>query len=460
MEITYSTGSDASIRNFTQLDNSNKKKKILFACVPADGHFSPLMPLAIHLKELGHDVRWYTSSLYAEKISKHDMQHYPFKVALDANAENIDTVFPERKNIKGLVKRLNFDLINGFILRSPEYYADIKEIQHTFPFDIVIADCMFMAVPFIKNLLHVPVITIGVIPLTETSKDIPPQGLGLLPANSFLGKRKQDLLRFLTNKILFQKSTAVMRHLLNERGIKLTTSGIFDFIIQQSSLLLQIGVPGFEYKRSDLSNNIRFIGASLPHDDYKRSWHHSKLLRYNKAILVTQGTVEKDVSKLIIPTLAAFKNSEYLVIATTGGSYTNELKAEFNYDNIIIEDFIPFDELMPLVHVYVTNGGYGGVTFAIEHKLPMVVAGIHEGKSEINARVEYFGVGANLRTERPTPKQIKTAVDLVLNGGPYRKNAERLSKEFSAYNSRELCALYVDKVLEEHSHTKFLSTTL
>lgn len=459
MEIIYSTGSDASILNFTRRNN-NSKKKVLFACVPADGHFNPLMPLADHLKELGHDVRWYTSPLYAEKISKHNMQHYAFKAALDVNAENVDAVFPERKNIKGLIRKLNFDLVNGFILRSTEYYEDIKEIQYTFPFDIVIADCLFMAVPFIKNLLHVPVITIGVVPLTETSKDIAPPGLGLMPATSFLGRRKQDLLRFLTNKILFRKSTAVMRRLVNERGIKFTASGVFDFIIQQSSLLLQTGVPGFEYKRSDLSSNIRFIGASLPHTSSKNSWYHHKLLRYDKVILVTQGTVEKDVSKLIIPTLEAFKNSEYLVIATTGGSHTNELKAQFNYDNIIIEDFIPFDEIMPLADVYITNGGYGGVMFAIEHKLPMVVAGIHEGKSEINARVEYFKVGANLRTERPTSKQIKDSIELVLYDPSYQKNVERLSKEFSAYNSKELCALYIDKVLEEHTHSKFLPVTI
>jgi MGT family glycosyltransferase len=459
MEITYSTGSDASILNFTRRNNSSKKK-VLFACVPADGHFNPLMPLADHLKELGHDVRWYTSPLYAEKISKHDMQHYPFKAALDVNAENVDAVFPERKNIKGLIRKLNFDLINGFIVRSTEYYTDIKEIQYTFPFDIVIADCMFMAVPFIKNLLHVPVITIGVVPLTETSKDIAPTGLGLMPATGFLGRRKQDLLRFLTNKILFRKSTAIMRRLVNERGIKFTASGIFDFIIQQSSLLLQTGVPGFEYKRSDLSSNIRFIGASLPHTGSKNSWYHHKLLQYDKVILVTQGTVEKDVSKLIIPTLEALKNSEYLVIATTGGSHTNELAAQFNYDNIIIEDFIPFDEVMPLGDVFITNGGYGGVTFAIEHQLPMVVAGIHEGKSEINARVEYFKIGVNLRTERPSSKQIKAAVEQVFNNGSYRKNVERLSNEFSTYNSKELFALYVNKVLEEHSHVKFLPVTI
>jgi UDP:flavonoid glycosyltransferase YjiC (YdhE family) len=155
--------------------------------------------------------------------------------------------------------------------------------------------------------------------------------------------------------------------------------------------LLQLGTAGFEYKRSDLGKNIRFIGAALPRSSNKEKWDHRKLLRYKKVILVTQGTVETDVTKLIIPTLEAFKNTEHLVIVTTGGANTDKLREEFHHDNIIIEDFIPFDAVMPLADVYVANGGYGGVTFAIENKLPMVVAGIHEGKSEINARVGYHG---------------------------------------------------------------------
>jgi UDP:flavonoid glycosyltransferase YjiC (YdhE family) len=46
----------------------------------------------------------------------------------------------------------------------------------------------------------------------------------------------------------------------------------------------------------------------------------------------------------------------------------------------VIEDFIDFDFIMPRIDIYVTNGGYGGTLLAIEHALPMVVAGVNEGK--------------------------------------------------------------------------------
>jgi hypothetical protein len=40
---------------------SLKAKEILFASFPADGHFNPLTGLAVYLKNLGCEVRWYTS---------------------------------------------------------------------------------------------------------------------------------------------------------------------------------------------------------------------------------------------------------------------------------------------------------------------------------------------------------------------------------------------------------------
>mgnify|MGYP001016572938 CR=1 FL=1 len=47
--------------------------KILFATMPFDGHFNPLTGIAMHLKEAGHDVRWYAGSSYAEKLQRLDV---------------------------------------------------------------------------------------------------------------------------------------------------------------------------------------------------------------------------------------------------------------------------------------------------------------------------------------------------------------------------------------------------
>jgi MGT family glycosyltransferase len=422
-------------------------KKILFANFPADGHFNPLTGLAAHLQSLGCDVRWYTSNKYAEKIRSMQIQHYPFKKAMDVSV--LENVFPERDQIKGMVAKLSFDIIHAFIMRGPEYYADIIDIYKNFSFDVLVADCAFTGIPFVADKMEIPVISIGVLPLPETSRDLAPCGLGMTPSYSFLGKMKQRFLRYIANKVLFKKPNKVMRELFTAYGIDHLNLGVFDVLIRKSTLLLQSGTPGFEYYRSDLGKNVRFIGSLLPYNSGKKKaqWFDQRLTQYEKILIVTQGTIEKNTEKLIAPTLEAFKGSNILVIATTGGSGTEELKKRFPQSNLIIEDYIPFGDIMPYADAYITNGGYGGVMLGIENHLPLVVAGVHEGKNEINARIGYFGLGINLRTEFPKPSQLRKAVGRILHDGSYKVNVVKLAKEFNGYDPNDLTEYYLKEVL-------------
>ena len=426
------------------------RKKILFACVPGDGHFSPLTGIAKHLQSMGYDVRWYCSSSYGEKIKKLDIPFYPFDAALEVTGETADEVFPERKVIKSAIKKLNYDIIHFFIRRGPEYYADMVNIYRSFPFDLVIAYCAFTGIPFVSDKMNIPVVSIGVFPLTESSKDLAPSGLAITPSYSFAGKIKQRVMHWVANKFLFKVSNEEMKRVMGEYGIDCNNVFLFDLMIRKSDLLLQSGTPGFEYKRSDLGKNIRFVGPLLPYDrkGKKEQWFDQKLNQYKHVVLVTQGTVERDTEKILVPTLEAFKDSDTLVIATTGGSQTKELQARFPHQNVIIADFIPFADVMPYADVYITNGGYGGVMLGIENHLPLVVAGVHEGKNEINARIGYFKLGINLKTEKPSPDQIKKAVTEVISNGIYKENIKNLSKEFKEYDTYGLCTAYVQELLQ------------
>lgn len=429
--------------------NSIAGKKILFANFPADGHFNPLTGLAVYLKKMGCDVRWYTSSTYTEKLKKLQLHHYPFRKAVDVSNNDFDKAFPDRLKYKTQLGRLKFDIIHAFILRGPEYYADIIDVYQEFRFDLLVADCAFTGIAFVKELMDKPVISIGVLPLNENSKDLPPAGLGMEPSYSFFGKIKQALLRGVTNRLLFRGPNKVMHRLLDKYKIYHGGKSVFDLQVAKADLLLQSGTPGFEYYRSDLSSNVRFIGPLHPYSANKHQpqWFDRRLNQYRKIVLVTQGTVEKDINKILIPTLEAFKDSDTLIVATTGGSGTALLREKYPQRNLIIEDFIPFADIMPYADAYITNGGYGGVMLSIENGLPMVVAGVHEGKNEINARVGYFKYGINLKTETPKPLQISNAVNEVMSNKLYRYNLEKIAGEFSWFKPNQLFAQYVEQIL-------------
>ncbi len=425
-------------------------KKVLFANMPYDGHFNPLTGIAMHLKSLGHDVRWYSGSIFKEKIERLDIPYYPFKKALDFNQHNVHIHFPEREKIRGTIGKLKYDLKTAFILRSTEFYEDIREINDSWSFDVLISDIAFTGMPFVKDKLNKKVVSVGVFPLVETSRDLPPTGLAMTPSTSFFGRRKQDLLRYLADKVIFREAANLYARLFREHGLVPVEGNIFDVLGKKTDLLLQSGTPGFEYSRSDLGKNVRFVGPLLPFAKGGKAGLADlteELGRYEKVVLVTQGTLERDPQKILIPTLEAFKDTRVLVIATTGGTGTQELQARYPQENIIIRDFIPFNDIMPHCDVYVTNGGYGGVMLGIQNQLPLVAAGLHEGKNEINARIGYFKLGIDLKTEFPTPAQIKAGVETVLTDGVYKNNVKKLSREFKEYDPHSLCTKYINHLL-------------
>ncbi len=427
-----------------------RQPKILIATAPFDGHFNPMTSLAKHLQEQGYDVRWYTARTYEFKVRKLDIPFFPFLRAQEINQDNLDEVFPERKTIKNAIGKIKFDIKYAFVRASVNYFEDIRDIHRKFPFDLLLIDPGLTAGQLVKEVLNKPVVTVGVMPLMETSKDVYPSGLGHTPKKNPVGRLHQAIMRFVSKNFIFKESVVEYNRIITGYGLHPVEMSIFDIAVRKSNYYLQIGSPGFEYYRSDLSPNVRFIGALLPHraSQPKPFAHADKLSKYAKVILVSQGTVDnKDPEKLLVPTLEAYKDSPCLVIATTGGMHTEYLRKRFPHDNIIVEDFVDYGSVMPRADAFVTCGGYGSVMLSIRHGLPMVAAGMHEGKNEINARIGYFKLGINLHTERPTPGQVKNAVTALLADPAYRQRIAALRQELTGYNTLSACEGYIRDLL-------------
>jgi UDP:flavonoid glycosyltransferase YjiC (YdhE family) len=437
------------------IDNHRKEfqvkngKRILLATMAADGHFNPMTGIAKILTEEGYDVRWYTQEMYQKRIEKIGVKFYPFVHAPQINQFNFEELYPERKKIKSVIAKIKFDFKHAYLQTAYDYYKDILEIHRVFPFDLLIADIMFSGTPYVKDKLNVPVIAIGVMPVMETSESLAPAGLGLLPAETPIGRWWQHLLRKLADKLVYAPLNRLCKENFSRHGIARVPGNIIDMLYRKPDIVLQSGCPSFEYQRKDLHPDIHFAGPLYPECNGQKDMFQFGELRkrFKKVVLVTQGTIEKDPEKIIVPVLEAYKNTDYLVVATTGGSCTTSLRERFPFQNIIIEDFIPFPSIMPFADVYVSNGGYGGVLMSIKNKLPMVVAGIHEGKNEICARVGHFKIGMNLKTERPSVNQMKHAIENVLNDGGYRKKIAVIAKDASNYDTRSIVMNQVRKLI-------------
>jgi UDP:flavonoid glycosyltransferase YjiC (YdhE family) len=418
---------------------------ILFATVPADGHFNPLTGIAMHLMATGHDVRWYTGPSYAPKLDRLGIPHYPFQRASEINGDTISELFPERVKLHGPAL-IRFDGKHMMVINTGNYFEDVREINESFPFDVLFCDAAFYAMKLIKEKLNKRVCAIGVAPSLETSKDVPPNFVGLKPARTAPGKLIHQGMRAMMERMVVNDVTDLYNQILSAHGLAPINGSLFDVSYRSPDVVFQSGVPGFAYPRRERNPRVRFVGALLP---YKAAIttafsHPEKLDRYKRVILISQGTVDnKNPSKLIIPALEALKATDALLIVTTGYYQTEALRMAYPQANIVIEDFVDFDFILDHTDLFICNGGYGSVLLSLSKGVPLLAAGIREGKNDINAHVEYFGVGINLRSERPRPRAIRRAAERLLSEPRWKQNVARLRDELSAYRPNELIDAYL-----------------
>lgn len=173
----------------------------------------------------------------------------------------------------------------------------------------------------------------------------------------------------------------------------------------RTPLIIQASIPEFEFIQP--RPNLKYVGfvtaESVVPQQKPAGWDFVKQ-EIRPIVHVTQGTIDKDPSLLVKPTFDICKR-DYGVLSFP----------------------IQHCHYMPFVDIFVTNGGFGGVSCALKHGVPMVIAGETEDKPYVAQKVEKLGVGIDLKTKNPSMKQIKRAVDEVYENSKYANKARDIA---------------------------------
>ena len=404
---------------------------IIITSIPGHGHVTPLLAVAENLVKRGDDVRFITGALFADRVRATGATFLPLPAEADFDDTPIDELFPERAKLKG-VKAIAHDIEHVFARPAKLQYDTLIAALAAQPADVVISEPVFLGTAF---LLHHPrptrpaVIMCGVVPLPIDSRDTAPCGLGLQPAR-FLNSQRNSLLAKMTRRVLRQPYQVIDDLHAEVHGCPMPTT-LVDWG-RHADALVQFTVPSFEYPRSDAPSTLRFIGplsatgSQAPLPDW---W--SDLDGSRPVVHVTQGTVANiDYAQVIAPTLRALADDDVLVVVATGNRPLDALPPL--PANARAATYLPYDELLPRTSVYVTNGGYGGVQYALRYGVPIVATGGKEDKPEVGARVAWSGVGRRIRSDHPSPRALRRDILAVLNEPSYRRAARRVAADLAA----------------------------
>lgn len=413
--------------------------RILIATVPAAGHFNPLTGPAVRLAERGHDVRWYAGLEYAKRVEDLGLEVVPYVDATEITGDNVNAVFPERQKLKG-PKAIEFDADVFFARPVGAQFRDIRAARERFPFDALLIDGAFYAGYLAAKRLDVPVFVIGSIagPSLRRPDALTPF-FGLRPPRSFVGR----MVNRVTRAMLVsgsRKGVETFNGFLAEEGLPaITVENYFDCTQQPdvARRVFNIGLPELDFPGAYVPPNAEWVGALLPHRSVSIAPLDPRIIqRSGHVVVVSQGTVDNhDPSKLLIPAIEAFAGDDRLLVVVTGGVGTDELRARYPHDNVLIEDFVDFDLLFPHAELYVTNGGLGGVLLALSHGVPLLVAGTREGKGDINVRLAYRGLAVDLRSETPSPRAVARGAERVLRDNEMKTRIAAVQTALAEYDS-------------------------
>lgn len=408
---------------------------ILICSTPVHGHVTPLLAVSRHLVQQGYRVRFMTGQRYVDAVRATGATFVALPDAADYDDSDLNAAFPGRVGKSG-VAGIRWDVSNIFLNPATAQIRAVDAAIAHEPVDAILVESMFIGA---VGLLARPrterpaIVNLGIIPLGVESVDTAPFGLGILPKAGKLGRIRNATLGLITKKLIFGGvQRQAEKIILDATGKKL--DGFFMTGASRADAIVQFTVPGFEYDRSDLPDTVHFVGPMsrvTKHDGELPEWW-PELQGPRPVVHVSQGTIANtDYDELIAPTMAALAQDDVLVIVTTGGRPLSTLPSPLP-TNVRVAEYLPHDRLLPLTDVYVTNGGYGGVHYALQHGAPLVVAGMTEDKAEVAARVQWSGAGVNLRTNTPTSEAIGAAVRRVLADSGYAERSRELGAEITA----------------------------
>jgi MGT family glycosyltransferase len=418
---------------------------IIIASVPIHGHVTPLLAVARQFVDRGDDVRFLAGARFAEPVTRAGATHIPLPAEADYDAESLVRTLSERAHLKGS-RAIAFDVENVFARPSKAQYQALMDAQRERPADAMLFDPAFYGALFMSahpRAARPAVVMCGVLPLHLESRDVAPFGMGLAPAR-FLNRPRNAALGAVSRRVLGGANRMLNDFHRELHGTDLPAS--LPSMARYADAIVQFTVAAFEYPRSDAPPQLHFVGplsatgsqAPLP------AWW-GELDGRRPVVHVTQGTVaNNDYEQLIAPTLRALAHDDVLVVVSTGGRPVDTLPAL--PANARAAEFLPYDELLPRTSVFVTNGGYGGVQYALRHGVPIVATGGKEDKPEVGARVAWSGVGRRIRTENPTPTALRAAIHDVLNRPQYREASGRIAADLAAAPGFSGLAAVVDQL--------------
>lgn len=410
----------------------------LVASSPIVAHTLNATPVVRALVGVGVRVVWYV----APSLAAHARRFTDDVVVMNDGVAGLAAHDPESRGVVGSLAGVRRLYRDALVAPVDDQLPALRELTVGHDVDMVVSDTLMLAAGLVAETLELPWATIGDGPLQWPHPDVPPFGTGLPLMPGPAGRHRNRNVKRAIDAVLFSQALGDLNRVRHRLGLwpsaDLLTAGV------SRQLHLQGCVPSFEHPRTPWPEHVHFVGALGPGPGAaapvpERLRRHR---RGNQLALISQGTRRDDPRELVDPAVDVLlaEGFDVLVAGVAPG--------RVQHPRIHPMARVDYHDAMAEADLFVTNGGYTGVTLALATGTPVVQCGATEEKADIGRRLVATGAGESLPLVRPPRWLLRRAVRRCLADPQRRRARLRIAEEFSAYPTDRLLAGHLLALLE------------
>ncbi len=363
--------------------------KIVFFSIPAYGHTNPTVEVVRELTSRGHQVWYYTFSMFQERLEQAGARTFCCDDYLPPKTPDTDKKIG--KDFAALIEMAADTTIN----LDQKVCMELEEIKP----DCIVSDSLCFWGKLFAKKLHIPYIC------STTS----------FAFNQF------------TAKLMKRSISEIVRMLfgmprINQKIQNLQANGYavksFIDIVQNDNETNTIVYTSKEFQplSDTFSDRYAFVGPALP----KLSNEQNK--KYS--VYISLGTVNNRNRQFYQNCMKALKDSNRNVLISIG---ENTKISDFGEipKHITIKNSVNQIEILSHAEVFLTHGGMNSVNESLYFGVPMVLFPQQSEQGLVARRTAVLGAGILLNNSRP--RSIQKALYQILGNSSYKGHAKQLS---------------------------------
>jgi MGT family glycosyltransferase len=405
----------------------------LLITVPAiASHILPILPIAEALVKRGHRVLVHTGERNYAKVQATGAEFIPMPESCDITSRLTNSSIRLPLWIPVFARHLWY-FRTEILAMLPGMVAELETIIKREQVDCLVGDYLGFGASYAAERLNIPYVTASVTWSVTLNADALPAGFPTLLPPSII----HTVIDFIFP----------LRHVRKQMGLpqrpKKAPAEFFSVII---SKLLNLVVIHREFIPSErLQENQEFIGPTtfaLPRTTNDPPFGASLKPGTVLVSTTTSGALDDGLFRRVVESVAQMG----IPILATSGSAT-DIPSGLG-ENVRIETFVPFDEVLPYVRAIVTHGGFGTVGRAFRLGIPMLIISDFGETRPTGNRAAKLGLAYHLPKNKATPEAIQSKLKALLEDHALHERVKALSHKLSSMDSPTLAANAIEEILE------------